>query len=226
MMNSKIALALLALALAPAQLLAQSPEARIEAAKSRSTAAGVPVSLLENRVAEGRAKGVPMDRIAAAVERRAASLIAARDAMGRTRRDLTPADLGAGADALDAGIPGGHLRTVIEQARSGERSVAIAVLTYLHQTEGLPVDQALAQVTGALGKGPDALRALPAQAAAARQRRGQGANGQPGAPGRGNGNGNGPPAAVPSPGNRPGTANPGNGGGAGKGQGGVPKGKK
>jgi hypothetical protein len=220
--NSKIALALLALTLAPAQLMGQSPDARIEAAKSRATAAGVPVSLLESRVAEGRAKGIPMDRIAAAVERRAASLVAARDAMGRSRRDITAADLGAGADALEAGIPANDLRTVIEQARSGERPVAIAVLTYLHETEGLPVDQALARVTSALGKGPDALRALPAQAAAARQRRGPPAASEQGKGARGA-----PPAAVPGQGNRPGTANPRSGGGAGKGNsGGTPKGKK
>ncbi|MBW3629592.1 MAG: hypothetical protein KY464_09860, partial [Gemmatimonadetes bacterium] len=165
-MKRQVARGILFASLAAMPLAAQSPEARIEAAKSAASAAGIPVSLLENKVAEGRAKGVPMDRIAATVERRAASLATAREAMGRARRDLTAADLGAGADALEGGIPASSLRTVTEQARSGERPVAIAVLTYLHGTEGLPVADALARVTGALGKGPDALRSLPAEAAA------------------------------------------------------------
>jgi hypothetical protein len=168
-MNGKIALALLALATVAGPLAAQSPEERIEAAKRRAAAAGIPAALLDSRVAEGRAKGVSMDRIAVAVERRASSLAAASEAMAPARRDLTAADLSAGADAIEAGIPGSALRTLIEQARSGERSVAIAVLTYLHASAGLPVAEALAEVTSALGEGPDALRALPAKAAA-RQR--------------------------------------------------------
>src|SRR5690606_9670501 len=64
---------LVALALAPPPLEGQADaEARIQAATRRVAAAGIPRSLVESRVAEGRAKGVPAERIAAAVERRAA----------------------------------------------------------------------------------------------------------------------------------------------------------
>jgi hypothetical protein len=43
-----------------------TPEQRIAAARQRASTVGIPVSLLDGKVAEGRAKGVPMDRIAAA----------------------------------------------------------------------------------------------------------------------------------------------------------------
>src|SRR5688500_5311503 len=58
------------LALVPAALAAQTPEVQITRALERAVQAGVPVELLESKVAEGRAKGVPADRIAAAVQRR------------------------------------------------------------------------------------------------------------------------------------------------------------
>src|SRR4051794_22965269 len=82
---------------------AQTPAQRIQAARQRSAQAGIPVALLDGKVAEGRAKGVPEDRIAAAVERRLASLQRARDAMAgqAPAAPLTGADLSVGADALE-----------------------------------------------------------------------------------------------------------------------------
>jgi hypothetical protein len=203
----------------PVSLAAQDPGARIRAAEARTAAAGIPVSLLEMRVAEGKAKGIPMDRIASVVERRATSLLDAKAAMDPASTRLTAAELGAGADALERGIDGRSLRTVIQEARSEDRAVAIAVLTYLHGEGGLPVDRALARVTQALKKGPGALRDLPAQAAAERASQGRGG---PGAnPGRGRGQG--PPEGVPARGSKPGSGKPvgvgkgrGNGNGRGK----------
>lgn len=190
--------ALTALLLAPGALAAQeTPEARVRSAMDRAAAAGIPTSLLESRVAEGRAKGVPMDRIAAAVERRAEAIGRAREAMS-SARGLTTADLAAGADAVEAGIGGGALRAVIEQARAEDRPVAIAVLTFLHGEQGMPVEQALARVTEALGRGPDALRTLPTRAAAAGAR-----GGRPDGVGSG-----GPPSGVPAPGGKPGGGKP------------------
>ncbi|HEU4828374.1 MAG TPA: hypothetical protein VFT04_04190, partial [Gemmatimonadales bacterium] len=55
--------------------------ARVEATLSAAAEAGIPVSLLERKIAEGRAKGVPMARIASAVEARLAALTSARDAL-------------------------------------------------------------------------------------------------------------------------------------------------
>lgn len=192
-MKKITAFAVSAMLLAPVSTWAQqSPAERIEAAFERTAAAGIPTSLLETRVAEGRAKGVPMERIAAAIETRATALSRARDAMVNAR-GLREADLAAGADAIEAGIEAGALRSVIEQARTEDRPVAIAVLTYLHREEGLPVEQALTRVSEALQRGPDALRSLP-QPAAARLR-----GGSLGAP-----EGAGPPSGVPGQGGRPG----------------------
>jgi hypothetical protein len=189
MKNPTRVILLMALLLPVSLAAQQDPAARVRAAIGRAEAAGIPVSLLEARVAEGRAKGVPMDRIAVAVERRAAALTSARDAMSGPRA-LSEGELAAGADAVESGIGGEVLRALIEGARAEDGAVAIAVLTFLHREQGLPVDQALARVKEALSRGPDALRSLPAQAAAARGRRGP----------PGTGGAAGPPAGVPGPG--------------------------
>jgi hypothetical protein len=201
--------------------IGQDPGSRIEAARQDVERAGIPVSLIDARVAEGRAKGVPLDRIATVVERRAMLLMEAREAMA-VAQTLSAAELGAGADALDAGIGRGVLRDVIEGARSEDRAVAIAVLTYLHREAGVPVGQALQRVREAMGEGPEALRNLPGRAAAAQGRRGPpegvGAGGPPGGRPPGAGQGQGPPPGVPGPGQRPGGGRPdGAGGGPGGG---------
>ena len=169
MFTRKTLLVLFALlAVAPA-LAAQTPEERIGAARSRVTAAGIPDSLLNGRVALGKARGISMERIAASVERRAAALTAAQQAMGGPARELTPAELNAGADAIQARVPAATLRALTDRAQAADRAVAIAVLAQLHR-DGLPVAEALERVTAALGKGPDALRTLPAEVAAERRR--------------------------------------------------------
>lgn len=82
---------------------AQTPQARIDAALARATEAGIPVALLQSKVAEGRAKGVSLERIAAAVERRGAALEHARDVL-RGPREVDQAGLSVAADAVEAGI--------------------------------------------------------------------------------------------------------------------------
>jgi len=180
-----------------------TPEQRIAAARQRASTAGIPVSLLDGKVAEGRAKGVPMDRIATAVERRLASLQRARDAMGAGARPpaLTPADLNVGADALDAGVEPAALGRLAREAGADRRTVAIAVLTQLVQ-EGMASEQALARVTAALARDPDALRRLPGEARGGGQ--GQARRGPPEGRGTtnaaahgGQANGGGPPSSVP-----------------------------
>src|SRR5688500_14773600 len=169
MSNRKTLLVLLTLLAAPLAVSAQTPEERIEAARTRVTAAGIPDSLLNGRVALGKARGIPMERIAGSVERRATALTAAQQAMGGPARELTPADLNAGADAVQARIPVTMLRTLTDLAQGADRPVAIAVLAQLHR-DGLPAAEALERVTKALGKGPDVLRTLPAAVEAERRR--------------------------------------------------------
>lgn len=191
---------LLLLALLPVGAAAQEgdPGRRIAAARLEARAAGLPVTLLDSKVAEGQAKGVPADRIAAAVERRLGSLVRAREVMGAR---VAAADLGVGADALEGGVEPEALRTLAGSAPAQQRAVAIAVLTQLVR-DGEASGRALARVQAALARGPEALRSLPAQAAAAR--------GAVGPPGRGVGRGNargrgnaGPPATIPGPGEKP-----------------------
>ncbi|HEU0300137.1 MAG TPA: hypothetical protein VFR37_11795 [Longimicrobium sp.] len=199
----------LALAAFPAAAHAQDPQQRIDAARRRAESAGIPVALLDSKVAEGRAKGVPMDRIAMAVDRRLAALSRAREAMAAAPRaaPVTQADLSVGADAIEAGVSPEVLGRLTVAAPGAQRAVAIAVLTEL-VSQGLSSERALERVTAALQRGPEALRRLPGEAAADRGR----GNGPP--PGRGNGQQNGvrgrgrgqggPPAAVPGPTERPG----------------------
>src|SRR5262245_27803667 len=76
------------LTLLAAVAVAQTPEARIEIAIERAQEAGIPISLLESKRAEGKAKGIPIERIATAVETRLQHLERARQAIGRGATDL------------------------------------------------------------------------------------------------------------------------------------------
>lgn len=133
---------------------------RIETARKRAETAGIPVSLLDLKVAEGRAKGVPAERIAGAVEIRLSLLSRAREAMVG-RETLTAADLSAGADALAAGVSAEALGSLTRTAPSDRRAVAIAVLAQLVQ-QGDASDRALERVRLALAN-PETLRTLPGQ---------------------------------------------------------------
>ena len=135
---------------------AQDPQQRIEAARRRAEASGIPVALLDSKVAEGRAKGVPADRIATAVERRLASLGRAREAMAGAPRTapVSSADLSVGADALEAGVDPAVLARLTEAAPGAQRAVAISILTEL-VNGGASSENALARVTAALARGPE-----------------------------------------------------------------------
>jgi hypothetical protein len=185
--------------------VAQTTQDRIDAAVSRARQAGIPVALLESKVAEGKAKGVSMDRIAVAVERREAALEKASQALGRP--DDGPANLSVAADAVESGVSAAVLKATADAAPRDRRVVAIAALTELVRQGTLP-EAALARVKDALKRGPEALANLPAQAAGGQgqgQGQGQGnAGAEPaGNQGAGKGQGRGaqgPPASVPAPG--------------------------
>lgn len=172
-MGTRIVLVLLLLlASLPAAAQPGDPMGRIEAARRRAQAAGIPVSLLDSKVAEGRAKNVPVERIAAAVERRLGSLTRAHELMRGPRGEAVgAADLSVGADALEAGVDEGTLRALSASAPATHRAVAVAVLTQLVR-DGISSQQALVQVRRALSRNPEELRSLPASA------RGRGRGGQ------------------------------------------------
>jgi hypothetical protein len=170
------------LALAPAALAAQDStvatgtgsgaDARVEAALDAAVKAGIPVPLLERKIAEGKAKGVPMDRIAAAVEKRLDALTQARDAMTRANvASTTEGELSVAADAVQGGVSQTALATISQSAPQDRRAVAIAVLTDL-VTAGQTSEVALTQVQAALARGPEALANLRTESAAGVQANG------------------------------------------------------
>jgi len=190
----------LGLDLANAQV--QPPQDRINTALARARQVGIPVSLLESKIAEGKAKGVSLERIADAVARREAALEKASEAL--RGQPEAASSLSVGADAVEAGVSEAALKAIADNAPRDRRNVAIAVLTELVEQGHTPA-AALERVTEALKRGPDALANLPAQAAAAR------AGGAGAASGRGGRSGaeSGPPASVPAPGSSPQAGRPG-----------------
>jgi hypothetical protein len=187
---------LMAMVLLAAPLAAQTgPEARIEAALERARAGGMPVEVLESKVAEGLAKNVAMARIAMAVENRAQAMERAHAALSRAQQDRPSVqDVAVATDAIEAGVSEVVLAEVAATAGAERRAVAIAALTYL-VAEGHVPAVALARVQAALAQGGDALANLPGMAGGA----GQGVGGPPaGVPAGG------PPAGVGRPGGPPG----------------------
>lgn len=202
-MKFRIGVGVMILALAGADLATaqvQPPQDRINTALARARQVGIPVALLESKIAEGKAKGVSLDRIAEAVARREAALERATEAL--RGQPEAASSLSVGADAVEAGVSEAALKAIADNAPRDRRNVAIAVLTELVEQGHTPA-AALERVREALSRGPDALANLPAQAAAAR--------GGAAAGGRGGRSGAeaGPPASVPAPGNAPQSGRPG-----------------
>ena len=176
-MRYGIAVAIVAMALSGAEHVnaqVQPPQDRINTALARARQVGIPVALLESKIAEGKAKGVSMERIAAAIERRQAALERASQAL-RGGPDAT-STLAVGADAIESGVSETVLRALAQDAPGDRRNVAIAALTELVQRGQAP-EAALGRVREALKRGPDALSNLPAEAAGGGRGRGRG--GQP-----------------------------------------------
>ena len=137
--------------------------ARIESAFGAAAQAGIPVSLLESKVQEGRAKGVAEARIAAAVEARLGALVRAQTALTRAgARGLVAADLAVAADALQAGVAEASMVDVMTRVPAPRRAVATAVLTELVEL-GLASEVALSRVHAAVAQGGEALVNLPGQ---------------------------------------------------------------
>jgi hypothetical protein len=192
----------------------QPPQDRINTALARAKQVGIPVGLLEAKIAEGKAKGVSLDRIAAALEHREAMLEHASQVM-KGQAGNGESELSVAADALDSGVSDAVLRAISDSAPRDRRAVAIAALTQLVQLGHVP-EAALERVKDALKKGPEALLNLPAEAGRKDKDNGPPRVGPPdasgsgnrGSGGGGNGNQNGPPASVPAPGQTTQPTNP------------------
>ena len=163
-MRSKMLCLATVLVLSPAALSAQDTNARVDAALQSALEAGIPVSLLEQKIAEGNAKGVPMERIAAAVEKRLDALTHAQEALSKAGvESATEGELSVAADAVQGGVSQAALAAISQSSSGDNRVVAIAVLTDLVAMGHVP-EEALTRVQEALARGPEALANLPAQA--------------------------------------------------------------
>lgn len=132
------------------QAQARTPQARIDAAMSAAAEADIPVDLIKSKVAEGEAKRVPLERIAAAVEARVTSLVRASETMKRADVTLqNSGELAVAADALDAGVSETALVSVTREAPPERRTVAIAVLADLVLL-GNASERALTRVSAAV----------------------------------------------------------------------------
>lgn len=167
----------------------QDPEQRIRATLQQARSDGLPVQLLESKVAEGRAKNVPVDRIAMVVEQRAAALGRARQVLlGVLETDgLAPEDVAVAADAIQAGVDEAAVAQIASTSDGHRRTVALAALGQL-VADGIVPEEALRRVRGAMRRGNDALMNVGA--------------------GVGRPEGAGPPAGVPATGRPPGVGKP------------------
>lgn len=122
---------------------------------------GIPPALIRRKALEGVAKGVPPDRIAAAVEDYAGRLREARALIGPQR---TGASFAAAAEAARRGVPPEAIRD-LAQRRDRQRELAVPLIVLGDLVEaGVPAGNALDVVNEALvrGAGPEGMMAFSA----------------------------------------------------------------
>jgi rhodanese-related sulfurtransferase len=171
-------LRIVALAVVPSALAGQdvakqldgrvSPDVRkaVVTIAADAAARGLPVEPLVEKAIEGGAKGVPADRVIAAVRALAGRL---GDAMSALRAAGVAAPSGdvveGGADALNAGLTGSDVRDLVRVSRPPyDPSLTLRVAATLVAL-GVPAQQALQLVNAmiAAGRSPGDLLTLPAE---------------------------------------------------------------
>lgn len=127
---------------------------------------GVPPALIRRKALEGVAKGVPPDRILAALDEYAGRLREARTLIGAER---SGASFAAAAEATRRGVPPDAIRDLARgQERRRELAVPLIVLGDLVEA-GVPAGNALRAVDDALARGAGA-EGMMALSAAVRRR--------------------------------------------------------
>ena len=159
-MKIRTLIPMVALLALPAAAIAQTPEERVSTALDRAEEVGIPVGLLESKIFEANAKGIAMEQIAMAVERRLDGLTRARDAMARGADDLDAAQVSVAADALENGVSEAVLEEIASTTPLERRTVALAALGQL-VAEGIVPEDALQQVSDALARNPNSLGEIP-----------------------------------------------------------------
>ncbi len=134
---------------------------------------GLPVEPLIQKAIEGGAKGVPADRITAAVRTLARRLSEAQDALRAKGQPAPSADLvEGGAEALGAGLDAGQVRDLVLASHAPyEPALTLRVAATLAAI-GVPPQQAVGLLEGmiAAGRDPADLVALPGQVLAGVER--------------------------------------------------------
>ncbi len=173
-----LVLALIAGTVLPCGLVAQDVAARLEgrvAPEVRQAvqgiaadvaARGLPVEPLVQKAIEGGAKGVPADRVIAAVRAVAARLAEAADALRGAAIAAPGADVvEGGADALNAGLSADQVRELALASRPPyDPALTLRVAATLAAL-GVPPKQTVALVLGMIsaGRAPGDLLGLPGQ---------------------------------------------------------------
>lgn len=131
---------------------------RIEQVLADAEAAGLPAAPLLDKALEGAAKGVPPDRVVAALDAYSGRLARAGAALGPER---SPGELVAGADAMRRGVPENTLGALARD-HAGDLSVPLVVLGDLMDA-GVPVTRAYDVVRIAMERGspPDRMLGIP-----------------------------------------------------------------
>ena len=151
----------------PAQQVARIREIAREARE-----AGVPAGLIVRKAFEGAAKGYPPERIVTALDAYAGRLRDASALLGPERR---PSSVAAAAEALRRGVPPDAIRSMATREHGG-RDLAVPLIVLSDLTEaGVPTQNALEMVNGAIDRGARGDRMLGLSAAVRRRMR-QGAD--------------------------------------------------
>lgn len=145
-----------------------SPEiaALVQQLATAAAARGLPVDPLIQKAIEGRAKGVPADRVATAVRALAAQLDAAAAALqqaGPARPDTGA--IAAGAFALNAGLSPRHVTALALASRPPHGVAATLRVASTLAAMGVPAGEAVELVTQVIASGGPATEVLglPAQ---------------------------------------------------------------
>ena len=125
---------------------------RLEAMFRAARAQNLPTEPMNDRIAEGQAKGASEAQIIAATRRVQVDLHAAQQALIRAGREQpSDAEVARGAQLIARGASSAQLEALVRQEPSAPRlEVALEVLTEL-TARGIPVDHALAVVSGRSG---------------------------------------------------------------------------
>jgi hypothetical protein len=134
----------------PSSFSAES-RAKMEATVKAAREKNLPQQPMQQRVAEGQAKGASEVQIVAAVQKVEARMEATQSAMIRAgRTEPQPQEVQAGEQAMERGATDAQIEALVKHAPS-DRSLVVAfdVLSKL-EARGIPVDNALAQVQAKL----------------------------------------------------------------------------